>query len=103
MLEDMEARWRYQQALWKLSELVMRRNHSLLRLHTVSALPLGLTPMTGMLAQFDSHAARQLLDEIDHRTSQINDALAEANHCGALCGIMAIQWRPAPLFRGEGD
>lgn len=96
---DLEAQWQYHQAMWKLAELVLQRNHALLRLNTMATLPLGLTLASGMLAEFDSRAARKLLDEIDRQTEKINDALAEANHCGALCGSPQVTWRPVPVFR----
>ncbi len=99
MLVDTNTRWQHQQSMWRLAELVLQRNRSLLRLNTLAILPLGLTPASGMIAEFDTHAARKLLDQIDRQTERINDALAETNHQGGLCGSAPVTWRPTPVFK----
>ncbi len=103
LINETDTKWRYEEALWKLSEQVLRRNQILLRLNTLTALPLGFAPAMGIVGQFDTGQARKLLALIDQQTSKINDALAEANHWGAQCGIAPVEWRSVPGFRSELD
>ncbi len=103
MSTQTNAQWQYQQALWELSDLVMRRNQSLLHLGTLATMPVGLRPDSGMVAEFDTRAARELLAHIDHQTEQINDAIAKTNHFAGAAGAPSVIWKRIPVFPNGHD
>ncbi len=99
---ERESTWHYQQALWELAEQVMRRNHMLLRVNTLTAMPLGMGSGGKYVAEFDTDAVRRLLVHVDEQHAKITDAMAKANHWAGMCGEPPIQWRPPPRLRGDG-
>ncbi len=98
-----EDKWRYQQAMWKLSDVVLRRNQSLVRLNSLTTLPLTIAAGSGFIGAFDMHAATSLLGEIARQTERINDALAEANQFAGQTGRSTIEWMSLPRPAGELD
>ena len=98
-----EEQWRYQQAMWNLSDVVRRRNQSLVRLNSLTTLPLTISAGSGFIGAFDMNSAMRLLGEIARQTERINDALAEANQFADRTGKGTMGWMEAPHPPGEVD
>ncbi len=87
--------------MWQLSDVVLRRNQSLVRLNSLTTLPLTVTAGSGFIGAFDMHTAMSLLGEIARQTERINDALAAANQFASRAGRSTIGWMEMPRPPGE--
>ncbi len=91
----------YEQARQKLLALVLARNKLLLRLDGLTLTPLNLSPASGLVADFDRTAARQIIDEVDRLAPQIDDLLAEVNRLAVECGKPTLDWQGRASTRKE--
>ena len=88
-----DARTSYGKAWDRLFELLVQRNKSLRCLNMMVSLTTEVTPATGMVIEFDTSLARQLLDEVDTLTPRISEAIEDVNKDAEKIAKPQIQWR----------
>ncbi len=90
----------YRDAWNRLFGLVKLRNQRLQRLNSMAAPAMSLTLTTGMIYEFDTDLARELLNEIDELTPQIKAGIEEVNGYVDKIGTPEIRWQTLPANWG---
>ena len=83
----------YGEAWERLFQLLLRRSNLLRHLELMVSLTKEGTPAAGMVIEFDTPLARQLLDELDTLTPLISAEIEEVNKYGERIGKPQIKWR----------
>ncbi len=88
-----DPQWRYQQAMQKLSELVVRRSEFLHELEAMCAQASSGSPAEGTVTAFDLERARRILKRIGRHNSQIARAMRTANKYASSAGQRPLEWK----------
>ncbi len=85
-------------AAWeRLEQLVLERSKLLHALEAPAQVPLDITSVTGFVIEYDTAAARDVLNAIDELTPRISAAMGELNGYARQIGRKGVEWRKIDL------
>ena len=90
----------YRDAWNRLFEVVKLRNQRLRHLDMMAAPAMSMTLATGMIYEFDTDVARELVNEIDELTPRIEKGMHEVNEYADKVGSPHIRWQSLPANWG---